>query len=116
MLLDKIISDQPTEVLEESSNQMSISSLCKIGINMSDANFWLTRKGSEKVVGKPVKEFNAENIGIKVTATDKIYPDYLFYVFMHLHTTGYWQANSRGTLALKNITVAEVKALSFGLQ
>lgn len=114
MNLTQILNEQP-EILEEAVST-SITSMCRIGVNMEDADFWLTRKGTEKAVGKPVKDFTSENIGVKVTATDKVNPDYLFYVFMHLHQSGYWQAHAHGTLGLKNISVSDVKSLKFGLQ
>lgn len=90
---------------------MKLKDLCSVGTNMSDADFWLIRKGDKKSVGKPVKEFNSENIGIKVTSTDIINADYLFYMMMYMHNLGIWQQNSNGSLSLVNIRVDDVKSI-----
>jgi hypothetical protein len=92
-----------------------LGDLCKIGINMPDADFWLTRKGSESTVGKPVKEYSAEYIGIKVTATDKLDSRYLFYVMQHIFNSGFWKPIAHGTLKLKHIRTDDVKNIPVGL-
>ena len=88
---------------------MKLSDLCEIKINFPDADFWLIRKGSEKTVGYPVKEFNPENIGIKVTATDVLLPEYLYYIMLNLYNHGVFENNSVGSLSLKNIRVEDIK-------
>jgi choline kinase len=90
---------------------MRLKDLCDVGTNMSDADFWLTRKGDKKSVGKPTKEFNSENIGIKVTSTEIINADYLFYMMMYMHNLGVWQEKSNGSLNLVNIRVEDVKSI-----
>ncbi len=88
---------------------MKLSDLCEIKVNFPDADFWLTRKGSGKMVGYPVKEFNPENIGIKVTATDVLLPEYLYYIMLNLYNHGVFENNSVGSLSLKNIRVEDIK-------
>lgn len=55
---------------------------------MPDADFWVKSKGTDQTIGTPHKDFKSDDIGIKVTRTDILFPDYLFYVFMWLHSSG----------------------------
>ena len=93
---------------------MKLSYLATIKTNHPDADFWIIRKGSESKVGTPVRTFSSEHIGIKVTATDVLIPDYLFYVMEHLVNIGYWKDRAMGTLNLKHITCQQVKDIRFG--
>jgi hypothetical protein len=88
---------------------MKLSDLCEVKTNFPDADLWLVRKGSEDTVGYPVRDFNPENIGIKVIATDILLPDYLYYVMLNLYNHGVFKYNSVGTLNLKNIRVEDIK-------
>jgi hypothetical protein len=88
---------------------MRLKDVCDIKLNFPDADFWLTRKGSEKQVGKPVKTFSPENIGIKVIDTDILVPDYLYYIMTYFHGKGYFNSISHGTLSLKNIRTEDIK-------
>jgi hypothetical protein len=93
---------------------MKLGHLCEIKTNFPEADFWLVRKGSDEEVGKPTKEFSPENIGIKVIETDVIYPQYLYYALMNLHNQGKFIGLSRGATQLKNISVNDIKNISFG--
>jgi restriction endonuclease S subunit len=93
---------------------MKLGYLCEIKTNFPEADFWLIRKGSEEEVGRPTKEFSPENIGIKVIETEVLYPQYLYYALMNLHSQGKFEQVSHGTLLLKNITVSDIKNISFG--
>jgi choline kinase len=93
---------------------MKLKYLCEIKTNFPDADFWLIRKGSEKEVGKPTKEYSSENIGIKVIETEILFPQYLYYALMNLHNQGRFEEMSHGTLRLKNIRVEDIKNISFG--
>jgi hypothetical protein len=93
---------------------MKLKHLCEIKTNFPEADFWLVRKGDEKEVGRPTKEFSPENIGIKVIETDVLYPQYLYYALMNLHSQGKFEEISHGTLRLKNIRVDDIKNISFG--
>jgi hypothetical protein len=90
---------------------MKLSDLCEIKTNFPEADFWLVRKGSEDSVGYPVKDFNPEHIGIKVTATDILLPEYLYYVMLNLFNQEVFKNNSYGTLNLKNIRVEDVRGI-----
>jgi choline kinase len=63
---------------------MKLEDLCEIKTNFPEADFWLDRKGSIDTVGKPIKEFSSERIGIKVIKTDVLLPDYLYYVMEYI--------------------------------
>lgn len=83
---------------------------------MQDADFWLVRKGSDKTVGKPVKEFDPSRIGIKVVKTDIIDPNYLYYAMMNLHNQGHFARIANGTTNLVNITVNDIANIPLGQQ
>ena len=98
---------------------MKLGQLCEIKYDLSNADFWLYSRGSEKNLGMPTKDPDSTNkkIGIKVREEAKsiIDPGYLYYVFMHLHNIQYWQKNGLvyGSLELKNLRIEDVKNLSF---
>ena len=91
--------------------EMRLSELATIKTNFQEAHFWLVRRGSASQCGKPSKVFNPEHIGIKVERTDILLPDYLYYVFMHIHNTKYWEPLATGTLSLVNIRVRDVRKI-----
>ena len=93
---------------------MTLGDLCEFKINFPEADFWLVRKGSDKTVGMPVKEFDTERIGVKVIQTDVLDPQYLYYVFMHLQQSGKFIPLAHGTLRLKNISIRDIKSISIG--
>lgn len=93
---------------------MLFSEFCLVRINFSDADFWLIRVGSKEKVGMPVRSFHEERIGIKILRTDTMHPDYLFYVFLHLHGQSYFEIFcAQGTLELVYIKVSQVKNIKF---
>jgi hypothetical protein len=104
-----------TEIIAESSGTR-LKDLAKIATNMPDADFWLVRKGSDKTVGKPVKEFDPSRIGIKVVKTDIIDPNYLYYAMMNLHNQGHFARIANGTTNLVNITVNDIANIPLGQQ
>lgn len=92
---------------------MKLGDVTTIKVGMSDADFWLVRRGSENMVGKPLKVYDPEYIGIKVN-TDQILPDYLYYWFMNFHNTGYWKSVATGATRLVNIRTEDVKNIPIG--
>lgn len=92
---------------------MTIGDICIFKTNFPNADFWLQRKGSEKTVGTPTKEFYEENIGIKVKDTfkDQIDSRYLYYYFQNLHQQGLFGPMAGGTLSLKNIKISDIKSI-----
>jgi hypothetical protein len=92
---------------------MTLGNICTFKTNFPEADFWLQRKGSEKTVGSPTKEFHEENIGVKVKEEyqDKVDSGYLYYYFQFLHQQGVFAPISHGTLALKNVTISDIKSI-----
>jgi len=88
---------------------VKLSDFAVIKTNFPEADFWLIRRGSMSQCGKPVRAFYSEHIGVKVTRTDLLLPDYLYYVFLHIHNIGYWEPLTHGTLSLVNIRVQDVR-------
>ncbi len=80
--------------------------------NYPDADFWIIRKGSKETVGKPVKEFNKELIGVKVNPAFLV-PDYAFYLFQYLHESKRFEVHAHGSLALQNIRIESVNEVLF---
>ena len=104
-----------TEIISESAGTR-LKDIAKIATNMPDADFWLVRKGSDKTVGKPVKEFDPSRIGVKVVRTDVLDPNYLYYAMMNLHNQGQFARLANGTTNLVNITVNDIANIPLGQQ
>jgi len=98
----------------ENSEFFKLSNFSDIKVNFPEADFWLTRKGSIKELGKPTRNFNKEKIGIKVTS-NKIDPNYLFYMIQYLYTNGFFEKEAVGVLDLKNIRVSTIKDIQLKL-
>jgi hypothetical protein len=81
---------------------MKLRDLAIIQLGLRDADFWLERRGGD--VGKPTKEFEPTRIGIKVTRTNIMVPQYLYYLLTHFWHQGMWK---------DGITVLDVKNLTF---
>lgn len=92
---------------------MTLGNICTFKTNFPEADFWLQRKGSEKTVGTPTKDFYEENIGVKVKEEymDKVDPNYLYYYFQFLHMKGVFGPLSHGTLKLKNVSISDIKSI-----
>ena len=93
---------------------MTLGDLCEFKVNFPEADFWLVRKGDENSVGKPTKEFDPEKIGVKIVREDLLDPNYLYYVFMYLQTSGKLASLAKGTLRLKNIRISDIKNIGIG--
>lgn len=93
---------------------MTLGDLCEFKTDFPEADFWIVRKGSETTVGMPVKEYDKERIGVKVTRRDILEPNYLYYVFMHLQQSGKFIPLAHGTLKLKNIRISDIKNIPVG--
>mgnify|MGYP000029020955 CR=1 FL=1 len=88
---------------------MKLNDVATIKTNFSEADFWITRRGSLTTVGTPVHEFNREHIGIKVENTQFLLPRFLFICFESLHLEGRWGEVANGTLSLVSIKVSDVR-------
>jgi hypothetical protein len=92
---------------------MTIGDICEIKTNFLEADFWIQRRGDKSSVGKPLKEYYEENIGIRVKDEyrDKVDPTYLYYYFMFLHQKGVFGPISHGSLKLQNIRLSDIKSI-----
>jgi hypothetical protein len=90
---------------------MTIGDLVDFKTQFEDADFWLIRKGSEDKVGKPIKEYNPEYIGVKIKDPSLVNPNYLYYYFVMLHSKGFFTSMAFGTLRLKHIRISDIKNL-----
>jgi hypothetical protein len=99
---------------------MRLADLCEVKFNMPDADFWVYARGSEKSLGMPTTDpdNNEKKIGIKVKeeAKDKLDARYLYYVFMHLNSSQYWQRNGLvyGSTNLMNLRIEDVNNIQIG--
>ena len=99
----------------ESVGSTKLGDLCTIKTNFPDADFWLVRRGDGKNVGKPTKQFSPYHVGIKVTATEQLMPQYLYYMMMHLYNQDYWNSRSMGMSNLVHIRTEDVKNIQLAL-
>lgn len=67
---------------------MKLKDLCEFKTNFEGADFWIKRKGGVDTIGKPTKTFSSDDIGVKVTRTDLVLPDFLFYYFLYMQSSG----------------------------
>jgi hypothetical protein len=88
-----------------------LKEIMRIQTGFEDADFWLIRKGAEKVVGKPVKEYSVGHIGLKLNEVGRTLadPNYLYYFFTYIHSQGSWAQMAKGSTNLKHITVSDAK-------
>ena len=91
-----------------------LKDLARVATNMKDADFWLIATHNYDKVGEPTKEFKQHSIGIKVTKTDVIDPEYLYYVMLNLYNQGYWKNRGNGVTNRQTIRVKDVKDIKFG--
>lgn len=83
----------------------------RIKTNFPDADFWIRRvHGNAEKVGEVLDNFHEGYIGIKVLATDKILPKYMYYWMMNVYNQGYWRQFAQGTVQ-QAIRVSDVKDL-----
>jgi len=90
---------------------MKLGDICEFKTNFPEADFWLIRKGDEKMVGKPIKEFDSERIGVKIIQPDVVLPNYMFFYFQYIHSTGIFTQLATGSLKLKNIRISEIREI-----
>jgi len=97
---------------------IQLKQIMEIRTNFEDADFWLVRKGSENMVGKPTKEFSMEHIGPKLNNAGQSIadPQFLYYYFMFLHGQGIWSKLSKGMGRLRHLSVSDVKSFSMPIE
>ena len=95
-------------ILESQGHTVKLGDLVTMSKGMEDADFWIEYRGSIDTVGKPSKEYGPYKLGIKVTATDRLDPKYLYYMFMHLYNQGQFARIANGTTNLVNIRIHDI--------
>ena len=95
---------------------MKLSDLCTVRTDFPGADFWIVSKGSLENIGKPIKEYSPQHIGIRVNRTDVLLPDYLFYVFLNFFYQGTFQLLAHGETNLKHIRVSDIERIPLGQQ
>ena len=91
---------------------MKLSDVAQVRTDFVVADFWLVRRGSVESVGEPGREYSPYHIGIRVEQTGLILPNYLYYVFVHLHQSGQWKPLAIGSLKLVHIRTKDVKNIA----
>jgi len=94
--------------------QYRLKDLCQVATEFPEANFWITRRGSEQSVGSVSKEYNPESFGIGINRPDIIVGDYLYYALMNLHAQGYWRGKAKGVLKLVHIKKSDIEDIVIG--
>lgn len=115
-----LLSDAKARRLKNGGRLPSLDDIAEVKINFPDADFWLQRKGSEKTIGKPKRDFYEENIGIKVRPEFRgvVSPSFLYYSLEYLYQQKAFENLAIGSLGLKNLRIADVKKLpiQFGIK
>ena len=91
---------------------MRLKDVARVRTDFVEADFWLVRRGGLEAIGEPSRDFSPYHIGVRVEQTGLILPDYLYYVFVHLHQVGQWKPLAIGTLKLVHIRVEDVKNIA----
>jgi hypothetical protein len=85
-----------------SGSRLVLGDLARVEKGLEGADFWLDAKG------KPTRTRGEKFVGVKVTRTDMLVPNYLFYVFEYLVMQGTWRG--------RKVTPESVRALQFDVQ
>ena len=91
---------------------MRLKDVARVRTDFVEADFWLVRRGGVAALGKPSREYSPYHIGVRVEKTGLILPDYLYYVFVHLHQSGQWKPLASGSLKLVHIRTEDVKNIA----
>ncbi|CAA6823650.1 MAG: Unknown protein [uncultured Thiotrichaceae bacterium] len=91
---------------------MRLKDVAQVRTNFMGADFWLVRRGGLESIGETSRTFSPYHIGVRVEETRLILPDYLYYVFVHLHQVGQWKPLATGTLSLVHIRTEDVKNIA----
>lgn len=99
---------------ESVNNPVKLGDLVAMSKGMEDADFWIEYRGSANTVGKPSKEYGPYKLGIKVTATDRLDPRFLYYAFMNLQQQGHFAKMAHGTTNLVNLRIRDLANIPLG--
>jgi len=115
--LSKRFNIKSKRVFEQAAKPSNtLGDFIEMKIGMKDADFYIVRRGTKEAVGTPTKEYNPEHIGVRVTRTDLLLPDYLFYMMQYVHGRGYFAQRATGTTKLVNIKTSDIAQIAIGNQ
>ena len=98
----------------DDGHTLKLGDLVAMSKGMEDADFWIEYRGSTNTVGKPSKEYGPHKLGIKVTATDRLDPRFLYYAFMNLQQQGHFAKLAHGTTNLVNLRIRDLANIPLG--
>lgn len=99
----------PKKVGSSIFTTMKLKDIVNLNIDNPAADFWIIRRGSDKQVGRPTREYSPEHIGVSVTRPDLVLADYLFYVFEFMANQGVFVKLAEGTTNLRTIKIRDLK-------
>lgn len=88
--------------------------IAEIKVGLKDADFYVELRGSYKTVGSVSKEWGPYKAGVKITRTDIVLPQFLYYALMNLHAQGYFKRLANGVTNLVNITISDIANIKLG--
>jgi hypothetical protein len=80
---------------------MKLGELVETKRNFPEADFWL------RADGEPVKTYDRALVGVKVTRTDVLVPQYLYYFMVFLKSEGAWRHERVTPEAIRSLQVQE---------
>ena len=103
------LNDKIDKSFDKIWNSIIKSSNFEVKTNFPDADFWIRRvHGDREKVGEVLEEFHKGYIGVKVLATDKILPNYMFYAMQQPKIQQWFSHIANGSVQ-QFITVKDVK-------
>lgn len=82
---------------------LRLKDIARVSIGDPNADFWVTRRGSEETVGKPTHSFNPEAFAVTITDTERFPSNFVYYMIQWLWSSGYFKPLARGSLRLVGI-------------
>lgn len=64
----------------------TLGEMVEFGADLEEADFWIQARGEN--IGKPSRTRGPGTLGVKVTDLEKLVPDYLYYVFEYMSSSG----------------------------
>lgn len=101
------------EGLAESAG-MRLKDIATVKAGLEDADFYVELRGSADTVGRISKQYGPYKAGVKITKTDLVLPQYLYYAMMNLHTQGYFKRLATGVTNLVNIKISDIANIKLG--
>jgi hypothetical protein len=107
---------QLEEAFASHAKKTKLHDVCEIKKNFKDADFWMVRSHSDTGVGRPVREYKEDYIGLRVRDSyiDKMNADFLYFCMTNLFNLGVWKNYSSGSTGLQHLPIAAVKMFELG--